>query len=378
MTSLDGVPLPYAGWVEQMTGCAPSVAQALRPFPQYCDNLQGLNENVGSSHYNSLQVKLEKRFSNGVYALVSYTLSKTISSASDNTQRDAMTWSGVQGVISPFEAERNEVIAVNDTPHVLSAAFVYELPVGQGKKYMNQGGLTNALLGGWQMSTIFRYSSGLPIFFRVRELLQRAGRVPRRVHPRRSPTRTRCSRRTRAASTRARDRSSTRTRSSRCRRSTSTSGSGNRIEESVRGFGYHNQDLSFIKNTRMAGDTNLQIRFEIFNLWNWHMFSQPARPTRRARRSTTTWRARTSANGTDGHRAAHDAARRAVRVLARMRALLRSAWAAVFLLSMPIGAHRARSLTGSRQTVHRRRRGAVGRPARLGRGGVSRRHPRRR
>ena len=46
-TSLDGVPLPYAGWVEQMTGCAPSVAQALRPFPQYCDNLQGLNENHG-------------------------------------------------------------------------------------------------------------------------------------------------------------------------------------------------------------------------------------------------------------------------------------------------------------------------------------------
>ena len=47
MTSLNGVPLPYPGWVEQMTGCAPSVAQALRPYPQYCDNLQGLNENHG-------------------------------------------------------------------------------------------------------------------------------------------------------------------------------------------------------------------------------------------------------------------------------------------------------------------------------------------
>ena len=76
MTSLNGVPLPCAGWVEQMTGCAPSVAQALRPYPQCCDNLQGLNENVGSSHYNSLQVKLE-RFSRRLYGLVSYTLSKT-------------------------------------------------------------------------------------------------------------------------------------------------------------------------------------------------------------------------------------------------------------------------------------------------------------
>ena len=34
MTSLNGVPLPYPGWVEQMTACDPSVAQALRPYPQ--------------------------------------------------------------------------------------------------------------------------------------------------------------------------------------------------------------------------------------------------------------------------------------------------------------------------------------------------------
>ena len=92
MTSLHGVPLPYAGWVEQMTGCAPSVAQALRPFPQYCDNLQGLNESHGESHYNSLQMKLEKRFSDGIYALVSYTLSKTISSA--RTTPSATRWRG--------------------------------------------------------------------------------------------------------------------------------------------------------------------------------------------------------------------------------------------------------------------------------------------
>jgi len=273
MTSLNGVPLPYAGWVEQMTGCAPSVAQALRPYPQYCDNLQGLNENIGSSHYNSLQVKLEKRFSGGYYALVSYTLSKTISSAADNTQRDALTWSGVQGVISPFEKERNEVIAVNDSPHVLSAAFVYELPVGQGKKYMDQGGLTNALLGGWQASTIFRYSSGFPIFFRVQGTscnvpgAFRAGCIPGIIN---------------ADAVFAQDKGSFDPGKGPLFNKDAFEplsafnfyfGSGNRIEESVRGFGYHNQDLSFIKNTRMAGHTNFQFRFEIFNLWNWHMFS---------------------------------------------------------------------------------------------------------
>jgi hypothetical protein len=272
-TSLHGVPLPYAGWVQQMTGCAPSVAQALRPYPQYCSELTGLNENHGSSHYNSLQMKLEKRFSGGTYALVSYTLSKTISSGSDNTQRAAGTWSGLQGVISPFEKGRNEVIAATDTPHVLSAAFVYELPVGKGRKYMNQGGASNALIGGWQLSTIFRYSSGLPMYFRSSFCNVpgqfRAGCIPAITN---------------AASVFAQDTGSfDPAKGPLFNKGAFESvdafnfyyGKGNRIEESVRTFGYHNQDLSFIKNTRLAGTTNVQIRFEIFNLWNWHMFSNP-------------------------------------------------------------------------------------------------------
>ena len=104
-TSLDGVALPYAGWVEQLNAgsCAPSVAQALRPYPQYCDSLQGQNEAHGKTMYNSMQLKLERRYSNGIYALVSYTLSHLMESGSTNTQRDANTWSGLTGVISPFE-----------------------------------------------------------------------------------------------------------------------------------------------------------------------------------------------------------------------------------------------------------------------------------
>ncbi len=46
------VRIPYTGWREQMQSCAPSVAQALLPYPQYCSTLQGLNENVGNSTYH--------------------------------------------------------------------------------------------------------------------------------------------------------------------------------------------------------------------------------------------------------------------------------------------------------------------------------------
>ena len=48
-------------------------------------------------------------------------------------------------------------------------------------------------------------------------------------------------------------------------------GTGARVT-SYRGFGYHNQDLSLIKNTHLGGKMNLQLRIEAFNLWNWHIF----------------------------------------------------------------------------------------------------------
>jgi hypothetical protein len=272
--SLDGVPAPYAGWAQQLldNGCTPSVAQALSPYPQYCSSLQGLNENHGESHYNSLQAKLEKRFSGGTYALVSYTLSKTISSGADNTQRDALTWGGVQGVISPFERSRNEAIALDDTTHVLSAAFVYELPAGPGKKHMNSG-VGAWVLGGWQASTIFRYSSGMPFFFRSSFCNVpgqfRAGCIPAITNP---------------GAVFAQEKGSFDPAKGPLLNKDAFQpvdtfnfnfGSGNRIEESVRGFGYHNQDLTLMKNTRMGGGTNVQFRFEMFNMWNWHIFNAP-------------------------------------------------------------------------------------------------------
>ena len=272
MTSLDGVPLPYRGLGrtdDRLRAVGRAGASAVSAGPATTSRSE---QNHGESQYHSLQMKLERRFSQGFYALVSYTLSRTVSNGSDNTQTRRDDMERAHGVISPFEQNRTKAVTVDDVPHVLSAAFVYELPVGQGKKYLNEGGVTQALLGGWQLSTIFRYSSGTPVLLPSQRTPAtcRASSAP--GASRRSPIRTPCSRRTRAASIRQRVRSSTRSRSSRCRAFNFYFGQGNRIEESVRGFGYHNQDLSFIKNTRMGGGTNLQFRFEMFNMWNWHIF----------------------------------------------------------------------------------------------------------
>ncbi|MFN8093965.1 MAG: TonB-dependent receptor [Vicinamibacteria bacterium] len=264
-TSLDGVSIPYAGWVEQMTSCAPTVAQALLPYPQYCSTLQGLNEFHGTSDYHSLQAKLEKRFSHGTYMLVSYTLGRIWTSGSDNAQRDALTWNSASGSISPYEQSRNRALATDDVTHVLSAALVWDLPLGKGRKWVNSDGAANAILGGWQLSTVLRMSSGIPFFFRSSYC-----NVPGQFRAACIPSTN--------GDIFAQSFDSIDVSRSIFNASAFTSpdafnyyyGNGPRISE-FRKSGYRNQDLSLIKNTKLGlGDLNMQIRIEAFNVWNWH------------------------------------------------------------------------------------------------------------
>ena len=167
--TLFGVKTPYPGWIGELNAagnCSPTVGQALLPFPQFCDKLQGLNEVHGSSIYHSFQLKVEKRYSQGLYMLLAYTNSKLITDAADNTQRDASTWNASQGVISPFEEKRNRSLAPDDVPQTLSAAFVYELPFGKGKRYLSGSGGLDRAVGGWQISPIIRFSKGTPMWIR--------------------------------------------------------------------------------------------------------------------------------------------------------------------------------------------------------------------
>ena len=167
--TLFGVKTPYPGWIAELNAagnCSPTVGQALLPFPQYCDKLQGLNEVHGSSIYHSFQLKFEKRYNKGLYMLVAYTNSKLLTNAADNTQRDASTWNASQGVISPYEEKRNRSLAPDDVPQTLSAAFVYELPFGKGKSYLHDSNALDHAVGGWQISPIIRYSKGTPLWIR--------------------------------------------------------------------------------------------------------------------------------------------------------------------------------------------------------------------
>jgi hypothetical protein len=134
-TVLDGVHIPYAGWVEQMTGCAPTVAQALLPYSQYCGNIFGQNENVGNSTYHSFQLSAERRFSAGLYFLAAYTFSKSITDA-DNAQ----STQGSIYAISPFEQKRNKALSTADTPNIFTFSWLMNCPSGGAKRCLTLTG----------------------------------------------------------------------------------------------------------------------------------------------------------------------------------------------------------------------------------------------
>ena len=155
-----GVALPYPTF----TG---NINQILRPFPQYGDFNQEDNsftpDRSGNSTYHALQVGLNKRFSQGLSFLVSYTMSKNITDA-DSAGPGVSGFIGTNSFIGQNSYSRHAEKAVSqlDTPQALVASFFYELPVGRGKRFLNQGGVVDHVLGGWSLSGVASYKSGTP------------------------------------------------------------------------------------------------------------------------------------------------------------------------------------------------------------------------
>lgn len=109
-----------------------------------------------NSSYNSLAVKLEKRFSRGFTFLSSFTWSHNI----DYNNEDLLD--GSTGVVTPYDMRRERGNSTLDRRLAYNLSTVYELPFGKGKGRL-ESGPGNWLLGGWQIGAIVSLYSGLPI-----------------------------------------------------------------------------------------------------------------------------------------------------------------------------------------------------------------------
>jgi hypothetical protein len=136
-----------------------TVAQALRPFPQY-GRVTDILESEGRSSYNALQLKLERRFAQGVQFGASYTLSRLVTDAAE----DILGGGPLSGVLqNPFDRKSLRTVSPTNSPQVFVVNFLAELPFGKGKRFLDQGGIVNAIFGGFQVSGIFRYQQGTPL-----------------------------------------------------------------------------------------------------------------------------------------------------------------------------------------------------------------------
>ncbi|MEZ5428003.1 MAG: carboxypeptidase regulatory-like domain-containing protein [Pyrinomonadaceae bacterium] len=132
--------------------------------------------NAGKYRYNALQFEIRRRFTQGLSFQANYTFQKTLS--------DILT--DGQNRFDPFldnaQQELDYARTNYDRTHTININANYELPFGKGKPFFNQGGWVNALLGGFQVTSIINIGSGPPISIRdPNGTLNRSGRSARQT-----------------------------------------------------------------------------------------------------------------------------------------------------------------------------------------------------
>lgn len=132
--------------------------------------------NDGRYRYDSLQAEIRKRFSNGLYFQANYTYSKNLTNAIGTSQ--ALFEPYLDNANKDWDYQRADF----DTTHVFNVNGIYQLPFGQGKRFLNYGGFADKILGGWEISGLAQWFSGAPItFVDNRGTLNRTGRSARQT-----------------------------------------------------------------------------------------------------------------------------------------------------------------------------------------------------
>jgi hypothetical protein len=135
----------------------------LNPYPQFTGDFEGLMSEEASSWYNSMQIRFQKRTTHHVSFEGNYTISKL----TDDSSAGRNNFIGSLSNGQPQQLDRlalEHSISANDAPQRLAAAVVVTLPVGRNQWIgggMNRG--LDAVLGGWSIATMVTEQSGQPL-----------------------------------------------------------------------------------------------------------------------------------------------------------------------------------------------------------------------
>ena len=155
-----GVPFPYEGFSNY-------AFMALAPYPQVSElwgPLFYVSSPLGQSDYQSMQVALYRRTNRGLATTVSYNLSRTHTNMQNSLGGfQELWWAGPIQDVTKLSQEANTV-AFYDQTHVFKGYVAWDLPFGKGRRFLNdRGAIVHGVVGGWTLSSAFRYNSGFPL-----------------------------------------------------------------------------------------------------------------------------------------------------------------------------------------------------------------------
>ena len=127
--------------------------QPRRPYPDF--NIMAFFSPDDNSFYNALQIKMTKKLSNGFSFLTSYTYAKMLDDGGGNENYSEVPQ-------DDNNRKANWGRSTFDARHRLALSYIWQLPVGNGRRWLNRGGVVNGILGGWELSGVWTLQSGLP------------------------------------------------------------------------------------------------------------------------------------------------------------------------------------------------------------------------
>jgi hypothetical protein len=219
------------------------------PFYSVAPNIPTVDQRNGdgTSHYNALQVKAEKRFSKGFFFLASYTWSKTM----DNTTNILYPWN------DKLNYALSQGFKLVDVPQNLVLTYAYELPFGKGRS-----GAAGYLLSGWSINGITTFQSGQPLLISVANNLLNNNSGGNRADI--------------TCASVATPKTVQQWFNTSCFAAPPAYTFGNSGVGHVRGPGVQNWDFSIAKETRLGAEARrLRLEADFFNLFNNAHFSNP-------------------------------------------------------------------------------------------------------
>jgi hypothetical protein len=150
-------------------GCFPACAtiggSQSQGYDYYSPQFSSMDawRSIGNSSYNAAQFSLRHR-AGGLEFDVNYTYSRSIDDGSNAERVSTFEGGGFASqILNSWFPRQNRAVSDFDTTHIVNANWVYQLPLGRGKRFgAGMGSFANAVIGGWTVSGLWRWSSGYP------------------------------------------------------------------------------------------------------------------------------------------------------------------------------------------------------------------------